>query len=42
MENTPGDTSDLVGERNRQLEAIEPPYCSLDPGFEREGDMATA
>src|SRR3977135_701382 len=34
MENAPCDAGDLVGERNRQLEAIEPPRCSLDPGFE--------
>jgi hypothetical protein len=34
MENAPGDASDFVGERNRQLEAIEPPGCSLDPGLE--------
>jgi hypothetical protein len=31
MENAPGDAGDFVGERNRQLEAIEPPGGSLNP-----------
>jgi hypothetical protein len=31
VENAPGDAGDFVGERNRQLKAIEPPGCSLDP-----------
>src|SRR6516225_1068440 len=31
MENAPGDAGDFVGERNRQLKAIEPPGCSLNP-----------
>src|SRR5262249_129999 len=34
VKNGPGDASEFVGERNRQLEPIEPPGCSLDPGFE--------
>ena len=34
MENAPGDAGDFIGERDRQLEAIEPPGCGLDPGFE--------
>ena len=34
MENAPGDAGDFVGERNRQLEPIEPPGCSFNPGFE--------
>src|SRR5262249_4295649 len=34
VKNAPGDAREFVGERNRQLEPIEPPACSLDPGFE--------
>src|SRR5207245_175993 len=34
MEDAPGDAGDFVGKRNRQLEAVEPLGCSLDPGFE--------
>jgi hypothetical protein len=31
MENAPGDAGDFVGESNRQLKAIQPPGCGLNP-----------
>jgi len=34
MEDAPGHAGDFIGKRNRQLEPVEPPGCSLDPGFE--------
>jgi hypothetical protein len=33
VKNAPGDASEFVGERNRQLEPIEPSGCSRDPRF---------
>src|SRR5262249_15044867 len=33
VKNAPGDASEFVGERNRQLEPIEPSRCSRDPRF---------
>ena len=33
-ENAPGDARQLVGKRDRQHIAVEPPSGSLDPGFE--------
>jgi hypothetical protein len=33
VKNAPGDASEFVGQRNRQLEPIEPSGCSRDPRF---------
>ena len=34
VENRPGDTGELIGERNRQHVMVQPLVCCLDPGFE--------